>query len=354
VRAGHVFISYSHDDAKRVDDVERALAFSDIPVWRDTENLRFGDDWPARIRQAIADDALVMIACFSSQSVARKTGYQYAELSLAVEQLRLRRPDVPWLIPVRFDDCVIPDFDIGGGRTLGNLHRADLFGAQADAQLARLVQTVGRILDQQPDAFLPIPPSGPEVTGADALGPSPPVDSRSPIGSPMDNTMGLKEALLHDPSDSPGTATGSAPTPPATTTTPPTGMTPTDKTSQNNRIRHWIRIYQVSRALTFFMAALATVSAFLWIAPSLNAVFKPGRPAGEQFLPLLLSLGVLAAVPLSLFGALHDLFGAFSDRDENPENSRRKWVTLLGVTLNILLVAALLLVTVYATAHITW
>lgn len=54
---------------------------------------------------------------------------------LAIEQLRLRRPDLPWLIPVRFDDCPIPDCDIGGGRGLASLHCADLFGqGAADAE----------------------------------------------------------------------------------------------------------------------------------------------------------------------------------------------------------------------------
>lgn len=54
------------------------------------------------------------------------------ELSLAIDQLRLRRPDDPWLIPVRFDDCNIPDLELGVGRTLASIQRADLFGASRD------------------------------------------------------------------------------------------------------------------------------------------------------------------------------------------------------------------------------
>jgi hypothetical protein len=65
---------------------------------------------------------------------------------LAIEQLRLRRPEEPWLIPVRFDECDIPDRDIGGGRTLNSLQRADLFGADADDSAARLLHTAHRIL----------------------------------------------------------------------------------------------------------------------------------------------------------------------------------------------------------------
>lgn len=54
--------------------------------------------------------------------------YQNEELTEAIEQFRLRRPEDPWLIPVRFDECEIPDRDIGAGRTLASLQRTDLFG----------------------------------------------------------------------------------------------------------------------------------------------------------------------------------------------------------------------------------
>ena len=78
------------------------------------------------IRRAITDDALVFIACFSQRSLSRSKTFQNEELTLAIDQLRLRRPEEPWLIPVRFDECEIPDRDLGGGRTLASIQRADL------------------------------------------------------------------------------------------------------------------------------------------------------------------------------------------------------------------------------------
>ena len=65
-------------------------------MWRDKNDLRPGDDWRMVIRQAITDNALVFIACFSSHSAARATSYQYEELVLAIEQFRLRPPDAKW------------------------------------------------------------------------------------------------------------------------------------------------------------------------------------------------------------------------------------------------------------------
>jgi TIR domain len=146
VVAGHAFISYVREDLAQVDRLQRVLQDAGIPVWLDRSDLWPGEDWQAKIREAITDDALVFIACFSSNSLARVRSYQNEELVLAVEQLRLRRPDVPWLIPVRFDDCRIPDRDIGGGRRLSSLQRVDLFDDSFDASAARLVAAIQRIL----------------------------------------------------------------------------------------------------------------------------------------------------------------------------------------------------------------
>ena len=151
VPSGHVFISYVRENSRDVDWLQRILESAGIRVWRDTADLWPGEDWRAKIRDAISNDALVFIACFSHRSVSRKVSYQNEELVLAIEQLRLRRPDKPWLIPVRFDDCQIPELDIGGGRTLTSIQRLDLFGPRASRGAKRLVGAVLRILGLEPN-----------------------------------------------------------------------------------------------------------------------------------------------------------------------------------------------------------
>jgi TIR domain-containing protein len=146
-KARHVFLSYAREDSSQVDALQRELEKAGLPVWRDTSRLWPGEDWRERIRHAIQEDALVFLACFSRRSVARDRGYHNAELVLAAEELRNRRPYVPWLIPVRFDDCDIPGIDIGLGRSLESLHRADLFGADAKTQRERLVELVVGLLE---------------------------------------------------------------------------------------------------------------------------------------------------------------------------------------------------------------
>lgn len=141
---GHVFISAAAEDAGPADQLHRDLQAAGIRVWRDVNDLEPGDYRPTAVRQAITDGALVFLACFSSRSAALATSHINAQLLLAIEQQRLRRPDLPWLIPVRFDNTTLPDLDLGGGRTLASLHRADLFGPQRADNTERLV---GRIQD---------------------------------------------------------------------------------------------------------------------------------------------------------------------------------------------------------------
>jgi hypothetical protein len=105
-----------------------------------------GQDWRLKIRLAITDGAFVFIARFSQASLSKGKSYQNEELTLAIEEMRLRSSDEPWFIPVCLDDCVIPDRDIGGGRTLASIQRVDLFGNHSDENAVRLVDSVLRIL----------------------------------------------------------------------------------------------------------------------------------------------------------------------------------------------------------------
>jgi hypothetical protein len=144
---GHAFISYVREDKTHVDRLQRALEEAGVRVWRDTRDLWPGQDWRSVIRCAISDNALAFLACFSDASARKASSYQNEELLLGIDQLRQRPPQTPWLIPVRFDDCAIPDRDLGGGRTFTSIQCADLFGDTGADHLAKLIATVRQILD---------------------------------------------------------------------------------------------------------------------------------------------------------------------------------------------------------------
>jgi len=141
---GHVFVSYVHEDSERVDKLEEELNAAGIRVWRDTQ-LWPGDDWEQTIKEAITQDALAFLACFSIASEAREKSYQREELILAAEELRRRRPGRSWLIPVRFDEVDLPYYDLGPGKDLNSLQRIDLV-TDPSPNLGRLIAAVTMIL----------------------------------------------------------------------------------------------------------------------------------------------------------------------------------------------------------------
>ena len=143
---GHAFISYVREDSAQVARLQARLQAAGIPVWRDVDELWPGEDWRKKVRHAITDNALVFLACFSTASNTKRASFQYEELRLAVQELRTRNPDVPWLIPVRLDECHIPDLEISPGQTLQSFHYVNLFGADYDQEATTLIKAVKRML----------------------------------------------------------------------------------------------------------------------------------------------------------------------------------------------------------------
>jgi hypothetical protein len=142
----HAFISYVKEDSAEVDRLCRILERSRIPYWRDRKDLAPGDQWKAKIRDAIRSDSLIFLACFSENSRSRDKSYMNEELSLAVDEFRLRPPGATWLVPVRFDDGEVPPWELGAGRMLSDLNFSDLFGDDYAAEAVALVTAVKDVM----------------------------------------------------------------------------------------------------------------------------------------------------------------------------------------------------------------
>lgn len=140
------FISYVKEDQSRVDGLCRILDAAGIPYWRDRDALTPGVTWKSEIREAIQSGALVFLACFSDASEQRDSSYMNEEIGLAVEEFRKHPPRRTWLIPIRFAEVIIPEWDLGAGRTLHDIQRVDLFGERHAQEAAALVTTVLRVL----------------------------------------------------------------------------------------------------------------------------------------------------------------------------------------------------------------
>jgi hypothetical protein len=121
-----VFISYVRDDSTVIDRLTADLRKARLRPWVDRNDLAGGQRWKAAIRKAIQEGSGAVV-CFSSHYSARQKTYMNEELTLMIDELRQRPIDKSWFIPVRLDDCTIPDRSIGGGETLHDLQRIDLF-----------------------------------------------------------------------------------------------------------------------------------------------------------------------------------------------------------------------------------
>jgi hypothetical protein len=101
-----VLLSYAKEDSEKANIIFEGLQKRGHNVWKDDRRLITGDDWEARIEDAL-EEADFAIVCLSSASV-EKIGYVQKEMRKILE-LGLLRPDsMAFAFPVLLDDCNVP------------------------------------------------------------------------------------------------------------------------------------------------------------------------------------------------------------------------------------------------------
>ena len=138
--ARYVFISYVHEDTEAVEALEFKLRAAGVDTWRDIHEIPPGARWRDEIRQAIRHGAS-FIACFSSNSERKDRSYMREEISVAIDELRLRPRDRAWFFPVKLTPCNIPMIPIGVGETLADIQHLELFDL-ADLRVQPLVNAL--------------------------------------------------------------------------------------------------------------------------------------------------------------------------------------------------------------------
>ncbi|MEN8446084.1 MAG: toll/interleukin-1 receptor domain-containing protein, partial [Cyanobacteria bacterium J06555_13] len=100
-----------------------------------------GQNWRAEIPKAIKD-CQVCIACFSELSVTKK-GYVQKEFRMALDEYSRRPPSSIYLIPLRLDNCTIPDLHLDDcGVKLRDLQRVDLYQSDGFNRLIKALNNV--------------------------------------------------------------------------------------------------------------------------------------------------------------------------------------------------------------------
>lgn len=105
-----VFLAHAAEDRERILDLHEKLRAAGCDPWIDQVNLSAGQNWQLEIPKAIRESQ-VFIACLSNNSVS-KHGYVQKEFRLALNTYAEKPPGAIYLIPLRLDDCEIPDHQI--------------------------------------------------------------------------------------------------------------------------------------------------------------------------------------------------------------------------------------------------
>jgi len=103
----NIFISYARSDTATVREIYSALLGKNHYPWMDVFSVKAGEDWFRAINKAI-DECEIFLAILSKNSVSRR-GIIQKELKKALDKLDEMLPGDIYLVPIRIDDCPIPE-----------------------------------------------------------------------------------------------------------------------------------------------------------------------------------------------------------------------------------------------------
>jgi hypothetical protein len=118
--APSVFIAYVTEDSANAMRLYDELEAAGLRPWMDKRRLMPGQNWPRAIQNAI-ERADFFVPCFSEVAVGKK-GQFPQELRIALRCADRLPLDDNFIIPVRFEECVVP------ARIQSAIQYVDLFG----------------------------------------------------------------------------------------------------------------------------------------------------------------------------------------------------------------------------------
>ena len=141
-----IFISHAREDGEKVRMLYDRLKKVGFSPWLDAVDLIPGRNWHEEI-QKIIETSPVRLFCLSKKAL-EKESYVQRESRYALSAYANRRAGSADLIPVRLDNCEVPDIPIAEtGLSLRDLHCIDLF---EDEAFEKLVRAIKRIVSPSP------------------------------------------------------------------------------------------------------------------------------------------------------------------------------------------------------------
>ena len=136
-----IFLAHASEDKSRVKQLYKNLKEKGFSPWLDSFDLVPGQNWREEIAKAIKN-AAACLACLSKRSVA-KEGYVQREFRYALTACADRPSGSIYLIPVRLDDCEVPDLQLPHlGQNLRDRQWVDLFESDGLRNLIRAIEQI--------------------------------------------------------------------------------------------------------------------------------------------------------------------------------------------------------------------
>jgi formylglycine-generating enzyme required for sulfatase activity len=127
-----IFLCHASEDKAQVREVyHRLRAIDGFEPWLDEEDLLAGQDWTREVPRALQKSDFILVF-FSRNSVAKR-GYVQREMKLALDALQEVPEGTIHTIPVRIDDCEVPE-------SFQHYHYANLFAPNGFDRIVRAIR----------------------------------------------------------------------------------------------------------------------------------------------------------------------------------------------------------------------
>jgi hypothetical protein len=102
-----IFLCHASEDKPKVRNLYFRLRAAGFNPWLDEEDLLPGQNWEAEITRAVRESDVVLVCL--SKNATNKTGFVQKEVVFALDVADKQPEGTIYLIPVRLDNCEVPD-----------------------------------------------------------------------------------------------------------------------------------------------------------------------------------------------------------------------------------------------------
>jgi hypothetical protein len=102
-----IFLCHSSRDKKTVRELYHRLLFDGFNPWLDEQDILPGQEWELEITKSVRSSAVVLV-CLSANAV-NQAGYMHKEIRYALDVAAEQPEGTIFLIPVRLDECDVPE-----------------------------------------------------------------------------------------------------------------------------------------------------------------------------------------------------------------------------------------------------